>query len=101
MYVKPLNEQVLLCVTNQILTSFPGFVYSACEKCHVPKVASAARGALVCPLCSDRQPGQGLVETDKKKGVVKDKEKNKRIKGQSSHATWKSETEMQLRQHYD
>lgn len=78
-----------------------GFTSSVCENCHVPKVASAARGGLVCPLCSDRRPGQGLGESDKTKGVVKDKEKNKRMKGQSSHATWKSETEMQLRQHYD
>ncbi|CAM6110782.1 unnamed protein product [Calypogeia fissa] len=32
---------------------------------------------------------------------IKDKEKNKRMKGQSSHATWKSETEMHLRQQFD
>lgn len=32
---------------------------------------------------------------------IKDKEKVKRMKGQSSHATWKSETEMQLRQQFD
>ena len=31
----------------------------------------------------------------------KDREKQKRTKGQSSHATWKSEAEMVLRQQYD
>lgn len=31
----------------------------------------------------------------------KDKEKDKRLKGQSSHAAWKSEAEMVLRQQYD
>lgn len=43
-----------------------------------------------------------MKESEKKKGsTIKDKEKNKRMKGQSSHATWKSETEMQLRQQFD
>ncbi|CAH9139491.1 unnamed protein product [Cuscuta epithymum] len=41
-------------------------------------------------------------EAGKKKGsTIKDKEKSKRIKGQSSHASWKSETEMVLRQQFD
>ncbi|VFQ96345.1 unnamed protein product [Cuscuta campestris] len=41
-------------------------------------------------------------EADKKKGsTIKDKEKVKRMRGQSSHASWKSETEMILRQHFD
>lgn len=31
----------------------------------------------------------------------KDREKDKRSKGQSSHAAWKSEAEMVLRQQYD
>ena len=31
----------------------------------------------------------------------KDREKNKRMKGQSTHASWKSEAEMVLRQQYD
>lgn len=31
----------------------------------------------------------------------KDREKEKRDKGQSTHATWKSEAEMLLRQQYD
>jgi hypothetical protein len=31
----------------------------------------------------------------------KDKEKEKRMRGQSTHAAWKSEAEMALRQQYD
>ncbi|XP_076959660.1 uncharacterized protein LOC143635803 [Bidens hawaiensis] len=70
-----------------------------CVQCGIPKTFSNARG-MVCPVCGDRP----VKETDdlKKKGsMIKDKEKNKRMKGQSSHATWKSETEMQLRQQFD
>ncbi|KAI3803828.1 hypothetical protein L1987_31990 [Smallanthus sonchifolius] len=73
-----------------------------CVQCGIPKTFSNARG-MVCPVCGDRP----ISETDessssKKKGsMIKDKEKNKRMKGQSSHATWKSETEMQLRQQFD
>lgn len=36
-----------------------------------------------------------------KKPLVKEKEKLKRIKGQSTHSSWKSEGEMLLRQQYD
>ncbi|KAI8101549.1 hypothetical protein M9435_001653 [Picochlorum sp. BPE23] len=36
-----------------------------------------------------------------KKAPVKEKEKLKRIKGQSTHSSWKSEGEMLLRQQYD
>ncbi|KAK6143715.1 hypothetical protein DH2020_024063 [Rehmannia glutinosa] len=69
-----------------------------CVRCGIPKTYSHAKG-IVCPVCGDRPPVDLDIETAKKKGsTVKDKEKNKRMKGQSSHATWKSETEMQLRQ---
>jgi hypothetical protein len=40
-------------------------------------------------------------ETAGEKKDTKDKERAKRAKGQSTHATWKSETEMALRQQYD
>ncbi|KAF9610353.1 hypothetical protein IFM89_022023 [Coptis chinensis] len=71
-----------------------------CLQCGIPKTYSSARG-MVCPVCGDR-PIDPDKESDKKKGsTVKDKEKNKRMKGQSSHSTWKSETEMQLRQQFD
>ncbi|KAF5733320.1 hypothetical protein HS088_TW17G00862 [Tripterygium wilfordii] len=74
-----------------------------CLHCRVPKTYTSVRG-MVCPLCNDR-PLAPLDETSKdlkKKGsAIKDKEKSKRMKGQSSHATWKSETEMHLRQQFD
>ncbi|GAB2219434.1 hypothetical protein Droror1_Dr00007069 [Drosera rotundifolia] len=69
-----------------------------CLQCGIPKTYSAANG-MVCPQCGDRPPPD---DQGKKKGsMIKDKEKVKRMKGQSSHATWKSETEMQLRQQFD
>ncbi|XP_022560193.1 uncharacterized protein LOC106413260 [Brassica napus] len=69
-----------------------------CLQCGVPKTYTSARG-MVCPVCGD----QPLPDSDAKKrgSAIKDKEKSKRMRGQSSHASWKSETEMQLRQHFD
>lgn len=78
-----------------------GFGCRMCMQCGIPKTYSSARG-MVCPQCGDRPLADANKETDKKKGsTIKEKEKNKRMKGQSSHASWKSETEMQLRQQYD
>ncbi|XP_057803074.1 uncharacterized protein LOC131018361 [Salvia miltiorrhiza] len=73
-----------------------------CLACGVPKTYSHTKG-MVCPMCGDRPPpADSDKDTAKKKGsAIKDKEKSKRMKGQSSHATWKSETEMQLRQQFD
>lgn len=72
-----------------------------CVQCGIPKTFSNARG-MVCPVCGDRPPVDPNNDAAKKKGsLIKDKEKNKRMKGQSSHSTWKSETEMQLRQQFD
>ncbi|GAB2291993.1 hypothetical protein Dimus_026241 [Dionaea muscipula] len=69
-----------------------------CLQCGIPKTYSSARG-MVCPVCGDRPPPE---DQGKKKGsLIKEKEKVKRMRGQSSHATWKSETEMQLRQQFD
>lgn len=77
------------------------FVCRMCVQCGIPKTFSNARG-MVCPVCGDRPPVDPNNDAAKKKGsLIKDKEKNKRMKGQSSHATWKSETEMQLRQQFD
>ena len=71
-----------------------------CVKCGIPKTFSNAKG-MVCPVCGDR-PVTDTDESLKKKGsMIKDKEKSKRMKGQSSHATWKSESEMHLRQQFD
>ncbi|KAH0915053.1 hypothetical protein HID58_029499, partial [Brassica napus] len=66
--------------------------------CGMPKTYTSTRG-MVCPVCGDRP----LPDSDAKKrgSAIKDKEKSKRMRGQSSHASWKSETEMQLRQHFD
>lgn len=71
-----------------------------CLQCGVPKTFSNAQG-MVCPLCGDRPFAETDKESKKKTSAIKDKEKSKRMKGQSSHATWKSETEMQLRQQFD
>ncbi|XP_047322315.1 uncharacterized protein LOC124926179 [Impatiens glandulifera] len=73
-----------------------------CLQCGVPKTFSNAKG-MVCPICGDRPPmDPNSSESVKKKGsMIKDKEKNKRMKGQSSHSSWKSETEMALRQQFD
>ncbi|XP_009337879.2 uncharacterized protein LOC103930291 [Pyrus x bretschneideri] len=70
-----------------------------CLQCGIPKTYSNARG-MVCPTCGDR-PVDPTNDSKKKGSTVKDKEKSKRMKGQSSHATWKSETEMHLRQQFD
>lgn len=70
-----------------------------CLQCGIPKTYSHARG-MVCPVCNDRPVL--TKEPEKKKGsTIKDKEKIKRTRGQSSHASWKSETEMALRQQFD
>lgn len=71
-----------------------------CLQCGIPKTFSSASG-MVCPVCGDRPPNDTSKESKKKGSAIKDKEKSKRMKGQSSHATWKSETEMQLRQQFD
>ena len=75
-------------------------MYRMCLQCGVPKTFSNAQG-MVCPLCGDRPVAETDKESKKKASAIKDKEKSKRMKGQSSHATWKSETEMQLRQQFD
>ncbi|EPS61649.1 hypothetical protein M569_13147 [Genlisea aurea] len=74
-----------------------------CLRCGVPKTYTHGKG-IVCPVCKDRPAvdSEAVGGVAKKKGsAIKDKEKSKRMKGQSSHATWKSETEMQLRQQFD
>nr|GMD91611.1 uncharacterized protein LOC109164599 [Ipomoea batatas] len=73
-------------------------LHRICLTCGIPKTYSHSRG-IVCPMCGDRPATD---EAGKKKGsTIKDKEKSKRMKGQSSHASWKSETEMALRQQFD
>lgn len=45
--------------------------------------------------------GVGGAQLPRNRQDRKDKEKSKRAMGQSSHASWKSEAEMVLRQQYD
>ncbi|CAN0921336.1 hypothetical protein LINGRAHAP2_LOCUS32536 [Linum grandiflorum] len=71
-----------------------------CLQCGIPKTYTSGRG-MTCPVCGDRPPNEASEESKRKGSAVKDKEKSKRMKGQSSHATWKSETEMALRQQFD
>ncbi|CAL1389949.1 unnamed protein product [Linum trigynum] len=71
-----------------------------CSQCGIPKTFSNSTG-ITCPQCGDRPPNDASQEGKRKGSAVKDKEKSKRMKGQSSHATWKSETEMTLRQQFD
>ncbi|XP_009622667.1 uncharacterized protein [Nicotiana tomentosiformis] len=85
--------------------SYPGAEDAAellrmCLRCGIPKTYTHARG-MVCPACSDRPVDTDEEPVKKKGSTIKDKEKNKRMKGQSSHASWKSETEMHLRQQFD
>ncbi|KAK9110089.1 hypothetical protein Sjap_018149 [Stephania japonica] len=71
-----------------------------CLHCGVPKTYSSARG-MVCPLCGDRPSTDDANDSEKKKGsTIKDKEKVKRMRGQSSHATWKTETRLGVRAMY-
>ncbi|XWS54490.1 hypothetical protein CRYUN_Cryun10bG0094100 [Craigia yunnanensis] len=75
-------------------------VLRMCLQCGIPKTYSSARG-MVCPVCGDRPLANTDNDPKKKGSIIKEKEKSKRMKGQSSHATWKSEREMQLRQQFD
>lgn len=96
----PLVGTVLMGPVNfSVISNNIVFFHRMCVQCGIPKTFSNARG-MVCPMCGDR-PVKETDEPKKKGSMIKDKEKNKRMKGQSSHATWKSETEMQLRQQFD
>ncbi|GBG88417.1 hypothetical protein CBR_g47116 [Chara braunii] len=84
-----------------------------CDRCGIPKTFSNSFGGLVCPQCKGRAltaaavgggggggaaaGSKGAEEADAKEGdgkrkfTVKDREKSKRMRGQSSHASWKSQ----------
>ena len=53
------------------------------------------------PMSVEDFVGKGGASLPRKRQERKDKEKAKRMRGQSSHDTWKSEAEMALRQQYD
>lgn len=59
---------------------------SCCVPCYcLVLLPAVSRPALLCVRRQDR----------------KDKEKDKRVRGQSTHSQWKSEAEMVLRQQFD
>lgn len=63
----------------------------------------AARGPATKPMPVNDflDKGLGGAQLPRKQQDRKDKEKLKRAAGQSTHAQWKSEAEMVLRQQYD
>eukprot|EP00882_Tetradesmus_deserticola_P009346 GHRQ01009859.1.p3 GENE.GHRQ01009859.1~~GHRQ01009859.1.p3 ORF type:complete len:141 (+),score=52.12 GHRQ01009859.1:686-1108(+) len=63
----------------------------------------AARGPATKPMPVNEflDKGLGGAQLPRKQQDRKDKEKLKRAAGQSTHAQWKSEAEMVLRQQYD
>jgi hypothetical protein len=63
----------------------------------------AARGPSTKPMPVQEflDKGLGGAQLPRKQQDRKDKEKKKRAAGQSTHAQWKSEAEMVLRQQYD
>lgn len=63
------------------------------------RVKGGAQKAM--PVDKFLEGGVGGRQLPRKRQDTKDKEKQKRMRGQSSHAEWKSEAEMMLRQQYD
>ncbi|PSC70050.1 PHD finger 3 [Micractinium conductrix] len=63
----------------------------------------APKGKPTKPMGVDEflEKGVGGAQLPRKRQDRKDKEKDKRLRGQSTHASWKSEAEMALRQQYD
>ncbi|KAL4419696.1 hypothetical protein ABPG75_006794 [Micractinium tetrahymenae] len=63
----------------------------------------APKGKPTRPMGVDEflDKGLGGAQLPRKRQDRKDKEKEKRMRGQSTHAQWKSEAEMVLRQQYD
>jgi hypothetical protein len=63
----------------------------------------AARGPSTKPMAVTEflDKGLGGAQLPRKQQDRKEKEKKKRAAGQSTHAQWKSEAEMVLRQQYD
>ncbi|CDJ63056.1 hypothetical protein, conserved [Eimeria necatrix] len=71
---------------------------------HVPLVGIEGRGGYKPSAeeqTAENEKRSKETEARKKALTIKEREKLKRKKGQSSHATWKPETWMQLRQQYD
>ncbi|CAO2813848.1 unnamed protein product [Amaranthus hypochondriacus] len=93
-HVTGIRERVRSDNEGNVTSTQPQKSPSMCLQCGIPKTYSTSTG-WVCPQCS------ALGDSKNRGSTVKDKEKVKRMRGQSSHATWKSETEMHLRQQFD
>ncbi|KAG2500810.1 hypothetical protein HYH03_001572 [Edaphochlamys debaryana] len=65
------------------------------------KVAAPKEGAKPMEVNEFLAKGHGAAKLPRKNEDRKDKEKEKRMKGQSTHSHWKSEAEMVLRQQFD
>ncbi|KEP64611.1 UNVERIFIED_CONTAM: hypothetical protein HHA_305600 [Hammondia hammondi] len=68
---------------------------------HVPLVGIEGRGGYKKAADEEKETANKAGEKRKANLTVKEREKLKRMKGQSSHATWKPELWMQLRQQFD
>ena len=68
---------------------------------HVAEDKSRRKATKAMGVTDFMDKGVGGAQLPRKRQDRKDKEKSKRVMGQSSHASWKSEAEMVLRQQYD
>lgn len=66
-----------------------------------PEPAAKKRATSSMPVDTFLDKGHGGAALPRRDQGRKDREKNKRARGQSSHSHWKSEAEMVLRQQYD
>lgn len=66
-----------------------------------PAAGAKRRATSSMPVDKFLDKGQGGAALPRRDQGRKDREKNKRARGQSSHSHWKSEAEMVLRQQYD
>ena len=73
-----------------------------CVPCPALPCPALVAAVLCCAQVSEfLGKGVGAAQLPRKGRDRVDKEKEKREKGQSTHASWKSEAEMVLRQQYD
>lgn len=66
-----------------------------------PETGSKKRPTNAMAVDSFLDKGVGGAQLPRRDQARKEREKNKRARGQSSHSHWKSEAEMVLRQQYD
>ena len=68
---------------------------------HVAEDKSRRKATKAMGVTDFMDKGVGGAQLPRRRQDRKDKEKSKRVMGQSAHASWKSEAEMVLRQQYD